>query len=228
VTARFAIVFGVALVLVLVVRELRQPGAPEAPARVNGVVPNQPAPHPPGRPMRTQPVKLPAPIASQSAPSAVRNYVPQGFDANFRQRIVADLGRDIDTKLGQGFPMARRVQIAEVQNQFWDVHGPDVDLLREGKIDQPEFALRTRNATAQYQEGMAAALSDEDYEKLFDFPKGADFFSILYHSPTEQPGMSMKDHQQAPPTMNGPSRPVPHPTGPTGPTLPAAERPAKG
>src|SRR6476620_11571143 len=121
---RFAIVFGVALVVVLTVRELRQIHPPTTPAQVAGVVPTQPAPHPPGRPVRPPPVKLPPTVptlrtAGSTATSG--SYVPRGFDPNFRQRIVADLGRDINSKLGRDFSVAKRVQIAEVQNRFWDV-----------------------------------------------------------------------------------------------------------
>lgn len=126
-------------------------------------------------------------------------YVPRGFDPNFRDRIVAEFQYDIDRKLGRDFPAERRAEIARVQNEFWDQHGPNVDLLQDGKISQPEFAERTHMALIKESESFAGILSDAEFEKLFDFPKGVDFYSIMAHSSQEQAGMPFQPEKSSPP-----------------------------
>lgn len=116
-------------------------------------------------------------------------YIPAGFAANFRDHIKGDFADMITTRLGKPLSPAREAQVEAVQDAFWDDHGPDVDLFKEGKIGQPEFAERTHRSTLLFANGMSKIFDDADYQKLFDMPKDVDPFYQLYHSQEEQPGM---------------------------------------
>ncbi|MGZ3438705.1 MAG: hypothetical protein ACXVDD_04290, partial [Polyangia bacterium] len=144
-----------------------------------------------GRPAGMLPY-VPAPLFDPHKKHKPGEYVPRGFSANYREQIIKDFGESIDARLGKDFPADKRKAMADVQNAFWDDHGPDVDLFKDGKISQPEFAERTHLSTNRFMEGMAKQLTDEQYLKLFDLPKDVDAFYQLYHSPEEQPGMPMQ------------------------------------
>jgi hypothetical protein len=144
-----------------------------------------------GRPVGMLPY-VPAPAFDPHHRYKPGEYVPRGFSANFREQIVKDFGDAVDYKLGKDFPADKRKKMAEVQNAFWDEHGPDVDLFKDGKISQPEFAEKTHLSTMHFMNGMAEVLDDAQYLKLFDLPKDVDAFYQLYHSAQEQPGMPLQ------------------------------------
>jgi cell division septation protein DedD len=115
--------------------------------------------------------------------------VPRGFPPNFRHQIVADFDRLIDERLGAAVPAAKRAGAAAVQNQFWDEHGPDVDLLRDHAISQEQFAERTHRSMARLAESFGRLFTPAEYERLMGAPAGADPFPVLFHSREEQPGL---------------------------------------
>lgn len=138
-------------------------------------------------------------------------YLPRGFAADFRERIVKDFNAAIDARLGDAATPEQRKAAAAVQNAFWDEHGPNVDLFRDGKISQPEFAERTHLATLHFAQGMAKIFDDPLYVKLFDVPKDVDPYYQLFHSNEEQPGLPMKE---AVASSHGASPPQRAPTAP--------------
>jgi hypothetical protein len=119
------------------------------------------------------------------------DYVPRGFPADFRTRIVNDFRDHIDARLAT-LSYAQREELSVAQQEFWDEHGPDVDAFMDGTITRLEFADRTHVATTHLAERMAAALSDAEYLALFDVAKGEDLYVALFHSADEQPGLPMK------------------------------------
>lgn len=161
-----------------------------------------------GRPAGMLPY-IPAPPMDPKKKYKPGEYVPRGFSANYREQIIRDFGDAIDFRLGKDFPADKRKAMAQVQNDFWDEHGPDVDLFKEGKISQPEFAERTHLSTTRFMDGMAKQLTDDQYMKLFDLPKDVDAFYQLYHSPQEQPGMPFA--QETPKAPNNSVMPKPAP-----------------
>jgi hypothetical protein len=126
--------------------------------------------------------------AKQYAPGT---YTPQGFAADYRDRIKHDFAAFAESRLGRPLSPAEAAKAAAVQDAFWDQHGPNVDRFGEHQISQPEFAERTHQDTIQFTEGMEKVFGDADYQKVFDIPKGTDAFPLLYHSKEEQPGMPM-------------------------------------
>jgi hypothetical protein len=161
-----------------------------------------------GRPAGMLPY-VPAPLFDPHKKYKAGEYVPKGFSANYREQIIKDFGDSIDFRLGKDFPADKRKAMAEVQNAFWDDHGPDVDLFKDGKISQPEFAERTHLSTNRFMEGMAKQLTDEQYLKLFDLPKDVDAFYQLYHSAEEQPGMPLQQAQNQRPNNSVMPKPAP-------------------
>ncbi|HEX8950299.1 MAG TPA: hypothetical protein VF945_00570 [Polyangia bacterium] len=116
-------------------------------------------------------------------------YTPRGFAADYRDRIKHDFAGFAEARLGHPMSPEQAQKVAAVQDAFWDQHGPNVDRFGYHQISQPEFAERTHQDTIQFTEGMEKVFSDEEYQKLFDIPKGADAYPLLYHSKEEQPGM---------------------------------------
>ena len=162
-----------------------------------------PAPPPPGpeRPKQIVP-KLgarPAPPAWTGSLVPPGSYTPKGFPSDFRNRIINDFGGLIDARLGKDFPDEKRKRAAEIQNQFWDEHGPTVDLFQDGRITQPEFAERTHLAMAHMEERFAQLFTDDEFQKVFDAPRGTDFYYGLFHSADEQPGMPVKPYENGSP-----------------------------
>lgn len=154
-------------------------------------------------------------IASNLPAAAPGQYVPRGFPPNFRAMIVHDFGGVIDARLGKDWSPEKRAAIAKIQNELWDEHGPNVDAFADHKISQPEFAERTHNAFAHASDRYAQVLSDSEYEKLFDVPRGSDQFYLLFHSAKEQPGMPIDPYDDARPmAANLPPPAEPEPSGP--------------
>ena len=155
-------------------------------------------------------------IAANLPAAAPGQYVPRGFLPNFRAVIVHDFGAVIDARLGKDWSPEKRAAIAKIQNELWDEHGPNVDAFADHKISQPEFAERTHMAFSHASEKYAQVLSDSEYEKLFDVPRGTDQFYVLFHSPQEQPGMPIDAYNDAqhPMAANLPPPAEPEPVGP--------------
>jgi hypothetical protein len=130
-------------------------------------------------------------------------YTPRGFAVDYRDRIKHDFAGFAETRLGHPLSAEQAAKVAAVQDAFWDQHGPNVDLFAERRISQPEFAERTHQDTILFTEGMEKAFSDEDYQKVFDIPKGTDAYPLLYHSKQEQPGMPVANLPN--PTPNPPN-----------------------
>lgn len=149
-------------------------------------------------------------------------YVPAGFHPRFREMIVYDFSQTIDAKLGKDWPVEKRAAVAKIQNDLWDEHGPNVDLYHDKRISQPEYAERTHAAFLHYSEAFAKLLSDEEFEKLFDVPRGTDFYYVLFHSPSEQPGLPVNTQTTAVPvadhTHDPPPPPMQSPPPPPAPT----------
>jgi hypothetical protein len=141
---------------------------------------------------RPLPPPLPYHAPEPGTRAAPGTYLPRGFSPEFRERIVKDFGEQIDHRLGASATAEQRTAAAAVQNAFWDVHGPNVDLFREHKISQPEFAERTHLAMIKFADGMANIFTDAQYVKMFDMPKGVDPYYAMFHSAEEQPGLPMK------------------------------------
>lgn len=137
-------------------------------------------------------------------------YTPAGFAEDYRERVVHEFAHFMSTRLGRELDEDRAKQVAAVQNKFWDSHGPDVDLLREGKISQPEFAERSHQTMITFAGDMEKIFTDDEYQKIFDVPKGTDTYYVLVHSPQEQPGMQFQPERPAPPNLS--VLPTPHPT----------------
>ena len=209
------IIVCVAVLLVCGWYALRVRAAAPPPRPVPVVQPHEDPPHREmavvnGRPAGMLPY-VPAPLFDPHKKYPPGEYVPKGFSANYRQQIIKDFGDAIDFRLGKDFPADKRKAMAEVQNAFWDDHGPDVDMFKDGKISQPEFAERTHLSTTRFMEGMGKQLTDAEYLKLFDMPKDVDAFYQLYHSAAEQPGMPMQQAQNQP--QNNSVLPKPAPAG---------------
>lgn len=138
-------------------------------------------------------------------------YTPAGFAVDYRERVVREFSHFMSTRLGKELDEERAKQVAAVQNKFWDVHGPNADLLTEGKITQPEFAERSHRAMIEFATGMEKIFTDDEYQKVFDVPKGTDTFYVLAHSKEEQPGMKFQP-ERADVQPNLSVLPQPHPT----------------
>jgi hypothetical protein len=156
----------------------------------------------------------------RSEPQLTRGFVPRGFRPDFREMIVSQFQDTINARLGQDFPVAKRIRIAEAQNAFWDENGPLVDAFQSGRMSQPEFAERTHMAMAHYADHLEKILSDDEYQKLLDSPKGVDPYYLLFHSPGEQPGMPMQEAANEP-LVRYRSDPAPVEPPPTGGRAPA-------
>lgn len=142
------------------------------------------------------------------------SYTPKGFAPNFREMIVHDLGQVIDVKLGKNFSLEKRQKIAEIQNEFWDEQGPNVDAFQSHQIGQPEFAEKTHLAFIHSAEKYAQVLTPNEYEKLFDSPPGSDPYPMMFHSKNEQPGLPVNpyDNGSEPPPAVGPPPGEPPPS----------------
>jgi len=116
-------------------------------------------------------------------------YTPRGFAADYRDRIKADFAGFAQARLGHPLSAEQEKAVAAAQDAFWDQHGPNVDRFAYHQISQPQFAEATHEDTILFTQGMEKAFSDEDYQRVFDIPKGTDAFPLLYHSKEEQPGM---------------------------------------
>ncbi|HXU72698.1 MAG TPA: hypothetical protein VN947_25425 [Polyangia bacterium] len=139
-------------------------------------------------------------------------YTPAGFAVDYRERVVHEFSHFMSTRLGKELDDERAKQVEAVQNKFWDSHGPDVDLLAQGKITQPEFAERSHQTMIAFASDMEKIFSDDEYQKIFDVPKGTDTFYVLAHSPTEQPGMKFQPEKSGSGPPNLSQIPQPHPT----------------
>jgi hypothetical protein len=138
-------------------------------------------------------------------------YTPAGFAVDYRQRVVREFGHFMSTRLGKELDEERAKQVAAVQNKFWDEHGPNVDLLAQGKITQPEFGERAHQAMIGFASDMEKIFTDDEYQKVFDVPKGTDTFYVLAHSQEEQPGMRfLPEKGDVQPNLS--VLPQPHPT----------------
>jgi hypothetical protein len=129
-------------------------------------------------------------------------YTPAGFAVDYRQRVVREFGHFMSTRLGKELDEERAKQVAAVQNKFWDEHGPNVDLLAQGKITQPEFGERAHQAMIGFASDMEKIFTDDEYQKVFDVPKGTDTFYVLAHSKDEQPGMKFQPEKPGSTTPN--------------------------
>jgi hypothetical protein len=69
--------------------------------------------------------------------------------------------------------------------------------------------------------------TDDEYQKIFDVPKGTDTFYVMAHSPDEQPGMKFKEEMPAPNLSVVPG-PAPHGASETITTGAAQGAPAQG
>jgi hypothetical protein len=136
-------------------------------------------------------------------------YTPAGFAVDYRERVVREFGHFMSTRLGKELDEERMKQVAVVQNKFWDEHGPNVDLLAEDKITQKEFSDRVHKTSIAFDAEMEKIFSDEEYEKIFDIPKGTDTFYVLAHSKDEQPGMKFQPEPSHPNPNAGLAQPGP-------------------
>jgi hypothetical protein len=60
---------------------------------------------------------------------------------------------------------------------------------------------------------MEKIFTDEEYQKVFDVPKGTDTFYVLAHSKEEQPGMRFAEQQrETPPNLSVLPQPAPDAT----------------
>jgi len=141
---------------------------------------------------RTKPQLYTGPAFDPQKKYAPGTYTPAGFAVDYRDRVVREFGHFMSTRLGKELDDERAKQVAAVQNKFWDEHGPNVDLLAEGKITQPEFAERAHKSMIDFATGMEKIFTDDEYMKVFDVPKGTDTFYVLAHSKQEQPGMKFQ------------------------------------
>jgi hypothetical protein len=139
-------------------------------------------------------------------------YTPQGFAVDYRERVVREFSHFMSSRLGHELDEERAKQVAAVQNKFWDQHGPNTDLLRDGKITQQEFSDRSHQVMVSFATDMEKIFTDEEYQKVFDVPKGTDTFYALAHSKDEQPGMQFKPEPSSP-QPNLSVVPTPSPTG---------------
>jgi hypothetical protein len=135
-------------------------------------------------------------------------YTPAGFAADYRERIVREFGHFSSSRLGYELDEARAKKVADVQNKFWDEHGPDVDLFDRGRISQQEFSERAHQHMIAFASQMEPIFTDEEYQKVFDVPKGTDTFYVLAHSPTEQPGMRFQAENPGPPNLSVMAQPA--------------------
>jgi hypothetical protein len=138
-------------------------------------------------------------------------YTPAGFAVDYRERVVHEFSHFMSTRLGRELDEEHAKQVAAVQNKFWDQHGPDVDLLAQGKITQPQFAERSHQTMIEFATDMEKIFTDDEYQKVFDVPKGTDTFYVLAHSKEEQPGMKFQP-ERADVQPNLSVLPQPHPT----------------
>jgi len=160
---------------------------------------------------RTRPKPYNGPAYDPAKHYAPGTYTPAGFAEDYRQRVVHEFGHFMSTRLGKELDDARAQKVAAVQNHFWDVHGPNVDLLAQGRITQPEFAQRAHQSMIEFASGMEKIFTDDEYLKVFDVPKGTDTFYVLAHSKEEQPGMRFEPEKgDVHPNLS--VLPQPHPT----------------
>jgi hypothetical protein len=144
-------------------------------------------------------------------------YTPRGFAPDYRDRVKRDFSTLVEARLGHPLTPEQASLAAAVQDAFWDLHGPNVDLFREHQISQPELAERTHAAMIEFASGMERVFNSEDFEKVFDVPKGSDPYPLIFHSKEEQPGLAMRSGLDRPTptstigplsTMSTPARPV--------------------
>jgi hypothetical protein len=132
-------------------------------------------------------------------------YTPEGFAADYRDRIKRDFGGFVEARLGHPMSPEQAAKVAAVQDAFWDQHGPNVDRFRDRTISRPEFAERTHQDTILFTEGMEKVFSDEEYQRIFDIPKGTDAYPLLYHSKEEQPGLRVANVAKPTPNASPPN-----------------------
>ena len=163
--------------------------------------------------VRTRPAIYAGPAYDPQKKYPPGTYTPAGFAADYRERVVHEFSHFMSTRLGKELDEERAKQVAAVQNKFWDQHGPNVDLLAEGRITQPEFADRAHQTMIAFATDMEKIFTDEEYQKVFDVPKGTDTFYVLAHSKEEQPGMRFAEQQrEAPPNLSVLPQPAPDAT----------------
>lgn len=161
--------------------------------------------------VRTKPQPYMGPAFDPHKKYAPGTYTPAGFAVDYRERVVHEFSHFMSTRLGKELDDERAKQVAAVQNKFWDDHGPNVDLLAQGKITQPEFAERAHKSMIDFATGMEKIFTDDEYQKVFDVPKGTDTFYVLAHSKEEQPGMRFQpENGNVQPNLS--VLPQPHPT----------------
>jgi hypothetical protein len=151
--------------------------------------------------VRTRPKLYMGPAFDPKKKYPPGTYTPAGFAEDYRERVVREFSHFTSTRLGRELDEERSKKVSAVQNKFWDEHGPNVDLLAQGKLTQQEFAERAHQAMIGFASGMESIFTDDEYQKVFDVPKGTDTFYVLAHSKDEQPGMKFVQEQpgQSPP-----------------------------
>ena len=160
---------------------------------------------------RTRPQMYTGPAFDPHKKYPPGTYTPAGFAVDYRQRVVHEFSHFMSTRLGKELDEERAKQVAAVQNKFWDDHGPNVDLLAQGRITQPEFAERAHQTMIAFATDMEKIFTDDEYQKIFDVPKGTDTFYVLAHSKEEQPGMRFQpENGNVQPNLS--VLPQPHPT----------------
>jgi len=171
-----------------------------------GSEPYQPKPY-----KRTKAMMYTGPAFDPGKKYPPGTYTPAGFAVDYRERVVHEFSHFMSTRLGKELDEERAKQVADVQNKFWDHHGPNVDLLAQGRITQPQFAERAHDAMIDFATGMEKIFTDDEYQKIFDVPKGTDTFYVLAHSKEEQPGMRFQPEKgDVHPNLS--VLPQPHPT----------------
>jgi len=161
--------------------------------------------------VRTRPIAYSGPAFDPKKKYPPGTYTPAGFAADYRERVVHEFSHFMSTRLGKELDEERAKQVAAVQNKFWDDHGPNVDLLAQGRITQPEFAERAHQTMIAFATDMEKIFTDDEYQKVFDVPKGTDTFYVLAHSKDEQPGMRFQPEKgDVQPNLS--VLPQPHPT----------------
>jgi hypothetical protein len=186
-----------------VAHALAPPAIAQAPADTtpNGFVPKAYT--------RTRPQLYNGPAFDPQKKYPPGTYTPSGFAVDYRERVVHEFSHFMSTRLGKELDEERAKQVAVVQNKFWDQHGPNVDLFDQGRISQPEFAERAHQTMIAFATDMEKIFTDEEYQKVFDVPKGTDTYYVLAHSQTEQPGMRFQPEPDRAPNLT--VMPVPAP-----------------
>jgi hypothetical protein len=172
---------------------------------VNGFVP---------KPLvRTRPKLYMGPAFDPQKKYPPGTYTPAGFAEDYRERVQREFSHFISSRLGKELDEERAKRVAAAQNKFWDEHGPNVDLLAQGKITQPEFSDRTHRINIAMDTELESIFTDDEYQKVFDVPKGTDTFYVMAHSKEEQPGMKFVPEKPGEgPAPNLSVLATPHPT----------------